>query len=659
MSMDIMFEKVKISQDEFQGNLEANLIYTKSSKVEPEHILAALIQVKGSVAERRIKQQKRLPKNITAVLLSCVEDDAADFAEITELKDAAYSDKTGKIIKQITDWAKDNENKKIHERSFISLLAINFEENTVEALREFGSLNWDLFIQGLTWPPEESEVQINLWHPKTSALIIERAFDKTGKKVINILQSETIGLGMREYGVEALFIALITTKPSVLDLALRPQLVFTESGFNNTKDIVIELRHRLKRPQNIDTADHILKDDCHERLVAVLEHAAKTAVNDIRDRLSARDIAEAFVICVAKEPFGGILNTFGIDLEKALDFIESHVEKEEEEDENLVPLEDLEDRLKNEIVGQDHAIKRILPLIKRHRFGYQRPGKPAGVFLFMGPSGTGKTQLSKALAKTLYGSSDDLLMLEMGQFGTKESKSMFIGAPPGYVGYGEGKLTNGLRDKPECVILFDEIEKADPLVFDVLLRFLDEGKIDDPAGPVRNGSKCLIVLTSNFLADEFYRFEEDLKSNDKKKQEKVYRDLREELLNQGKKGADAKIQKFFRPEFIFRIDEILLFRSFDREDYIEIAKIGMVNEIQYIREHFDYSVTYDDNILEKIANECFVRKNEGARVVNRLINVVVVNPLIDYFVEHKNQDLSNIHISMDGANEQIEIRMES
>lgn len=129
---------------------------------------------------------------------------------------------------------------------------------------------------------------------------------------------------------------------------------------------------------------------------------------------------------------------------------------------------------------------------------WHHPWQQTGLgFSLLGPTGTGKTQLGKELARYVYGSEDEMLFFEMGTFNTKESMNNFIGSPPGYVGYGEGKLTNGLRDHPECVVLFDEIEKADISVFDALLRFADEGKISDPAGPVRDGRRCIIVLTSN------------------------------------------------------------------------------------------------------------------------------------------------------------------
>ena len=171
----------------------------------------------------------------------------------------------------------------------------------------------------------------------------------------------------------------------------------------------------------------------------------------------------------------------------------------DEEEETLITrhsIQQIETRIKSQICGQELAIQRIVPWIKRLRFGF--PGTVGRrQFSVSRANGCGKTQLAKELARYFFGDEEKLIFLEMGQFKTKESMNVFIGSPPGYIGYGEGKLTNGLRDKPESVVLFDEIEKADTQVFDTLLRFADEGVISDPAGPVRDGRKCIIVMTTN------------------------------------------------------------------------------------------------------------------------------------------------------------------
>ena len=660
MSLQLIFHMLEVDGNTFQENILGIVVETGSERIETEHVLAGLIRLPDGFARKRIIRQKIETENVIEVLKSSVENTQSMLPAISSLVDAPLSPKMEDVIQKLSDWTSTEGEKIVKERAFLGLLAAALNEETIEALTEYAFLNWETFLEGLCWPPIQTENTVELWDEKSSELLADSALDKSGRRLVGALEAEIVGLGLRKYTIEALFIALLSIRPSILEEAIRTHIAGSDAYVGSANDLVLELRNRISRPRNIKEAPKILKSTCDDRLTAVFENAVDIARDDRKNRISVRDITEAFVRKEMKGGFGNQIKAFGIDLEKISYFIESYTEEKEAEDDNaLTPLDKLEERFEEMIIGQNHAIERILPLIKRLRFGYRRPGKPAGVFMFMGPSGTGKTQMAKALAEILYGSVDNLVMLEMGQFGTKESKSMFIGASPGYVGYGEGKLTNALRDNPESVILFDEVEKAHPLVFDVLLRFLDEGKIDDPAGPVRDGSKCLIVLTSNFLADELSKYEEKMESTDKKSQEEFYRDLRNELLNQGKTGDDVKIQRFFRPEFIFRIDEIVLFRSFDYEDYVKIAEISLNNEVKYVNENFDYLVSYDKEILEKIADESVVRKNEGARVVNRLVNVLVVNPIIDYLASHPNNELSSLHLSISEDFEEIKVEGKS
>jgi ATP-dependent Clp protease ATP-binding subunit ClpC len=240
-----------------------------------------------------------------------------------------------------------------------------------------------------------------------------------------------------------------------------------------------------------------------------------------------------------------------------------------------------------------------------------------GVFLFCGQSGSGKTEMAKELARALFASEEQLLFLEMGQFNTPESMSIFVGAPPGYVGYGEGKLTNGLRDKPNAVVLFDEVEKAHSRVLDALLRFLDEGRISDPAGPVRDGSQCLVVLTSNVGADELGGLWQNLEQHPN----------RHTLIQQ--KLRDEFKKRNFRVEFLNRVDEIILFRNLDRNAYVEIARRRLREDLSRLHKENGIEVEADPSIAEEIGAQC-ARIGEGARAVNRLVHSMVITPVIDH-----------------------------
>jgi ATP-dependent Clp protease ATP-binding subunit ClpC len=299
-------------------------------------------------------------------------------------------------------------------------------------------------------------------------------------------------------------------------------------------------------------------------------------------------------------------------------------EPEEQEQEQadfsaMADVDTIERRLKQRLVGQDDAVSRILPHIQRMRFGFTNPNRPVGVFLFCGQSGSGKTEMAKELARAVYGSEENLLFLEMGQFNSPESMNIFVGAAPGYVGYGEGKLTNGLRDKPRAVVLFDEVEKAHARVLDALLRFLDEGKISDPAGPVRDGTQCLVILTSNVGAEELSRVWKEIEHVPNSKAI-VRKKLREEF---------RKHQ--FRIEFLNRVDELLLFRTLRLEDYVEITRRLLSKELDRLREQHGIDIVPDDSVSKLIGAYC-AGIGEGARAAQRLVQSVVVTPVIDHVV---------------------------
>lgn len=629
----------------------------RSDALMPEHLLAGLLHIPGGYTVRRVKKLRVKPLNMVEVLKAGVENEANDKSKIGSFENAPVSKETTALLRKLTDWLKTREHPDapVSEQDFLSLVLTELSRDTVDDLMNFAQIDWEEFIRHLEWPPREAAA-ILLWHPKTGALQEKSALDKSGRRLISALEAELKGLGLQEYTVEALFVTLLNIEPSIMDQALRTQFISKEAYVANSRDLAMDLRNRIRKPRPVSDVAELSRANCHPRLAAVLEAAAEIASHDGKQKMSVRDICEGMIRKEAASVLGNILKQFRIDLESASQFLETYIEVEEADD-TMIPIGELEEAIKRRIIGQDHAVVRILPLVKRLRFGYRRPGKPAGVFLFMGPSGTGKTQMAKTLAKILYGSEDNMIMLEMGQFGTEHSKSMFIGAPPGYVGYGEGKLTNGIRDNPESVVLFDEVEKAHPSVLDVLLRFLDEGKIDDPAGPVRDGSKCLIVLTSNFMANDFHEFEEAFNSPDPDIREKAYRELRDKLLEVGSnaKGGNSSVDKFFRPEFIFRIDEIILYRSFDRDDYRKIAELSLGSEIEHFKSQYDYDLDYDEELLDLIAQESYKRSNEGARVINRVVNVCVVNPLIDFLTNNAGKDFEKIHLAVNKKTKEIKV----
>jgi hypothetical protein len=638
-------ERIDLKPVELERNLVGLLAETRAAHATPEIFFGAVVGSEGSLAAKRIRCQGIDPRNIVAVIQSCQINEAVQMPRVTRLRNAPASRKLNEFCEDAARWLQETGSTSISEQALLPLLFPYIGEEAIESLRRYGMLDWSTFAGSF----KQASEPITLWDSDGRTLRLETAFDKSGKRTLTNLRAETIGLGFRNYGVEALFIALLSDTRSALTTAM-----LTDPGQKlSPAELAGRLRNQMKRPKLNEDPGEIRRDNCQPRLIGILEMAAEIARTGGGTVVTGRDLAEALLVREQHSGLGKVLEHLGVAFSGLIEIVECHDQEAEDSLPGGKATRELEERINQRIIGQDHAVHRIMPLIKRLKFGYRRPGKPAGVFLFMGPSGTGKTMMAKVLAETLYGDAESLLMLEMGQFGSKESKSMFIGAPPGYVGYGEGKLTNGIRDNPECVILFDEVDKADPLVLDVLLRFLDEGQIDDPSGPVRDGSRCLIVLTSNFLADRLERYEAQLRDPDPRTHDAVYRSLRKELLDIGQASGDEKVKKFFRPEFLFRIDETILFRPFTLDDYRRIAELEIAKECAYIMDRYNIRLDCDASVVELISRAAEERKDEGARVINRLVNVHVVNEFIDYLTEHRLAGGNRLSLRWDAGSRRI------
>lgn len=654
VGISILLDNLNSDRAALEKNILGLLMETKQPQIGTALVLAALMDCSDTLAWRRVKCQHLKPENLFAIIRSCLKDESASYPVIEQLENVPVSSELAGVIRSAEEWQERRSVPKLPESVFMALLLPHIARDVVDSLIQFGFLDWESFSDNLSPDPQP----LSLWDAVSGAIRQTELFDRSGKKVLNNLEAEARGLGATQYDVETLLVSLLEDKGSAICKAAwsRPD------GTADLNQVVTDLRQRMRRPKGTRELGLIGIKNCHPRLVSIFEQAAILTAEGGRTLISSLDISATLLRQEKKSSFSKTLEFLGLNLGAMLDTVQC-MAPEPQQVFSAVDKTPLAQQIKKKIVGQNHAIQRILPLIKRLQFGYRRPGKPAGVFLFLGPSGTGKTLMAKVLAQTVFGCKDNLLMLEMGQFGTRESKSMFIGAPPGYVGYGEGKLTNGLAEMPEGVILFDEVEKADPLVLDVLLRFLDEGRIDDPAGPVRDGSKCIIVLTSNFLADRLSDYEDQLQHTDSSVQDAAYVDLRKELLKIGRSAGtvgpdsdpfnsitrDRGVEKFFRPEFVFRIDEIILFRSLNQDDYYKIAGLEVEKEKEYLTENFDVALKVEDALLKHIAAESFKRRDEGARVVNRLVNVQVVNPLIDHLAK---QRCNAVTLDFDGQTRQ-------
>ncbi len=275
-------------------------------------------------------------------------------------------------------------------------------------------------------------------------------------------------------------------------------------------------------------------------------------------------------------------------------------------------LLDMEDILHQRIVGQDEAVKAISQAIRRARAGLKDPNKPIGSFLFLGPTGVGKTELARALAEYLFNDEEALIRLDMSEYMEKHTVSRLIGAPPGYVGYEEGgQLTEAVRRRPYSVILLDEIEKAHPDVFNVLLQILDDGRLTDGQGRTVDFKNTVIIMTSNIGAPLIM---EKLKGGE---DPKVYNEIKSELMKQ--------LNYYFKPEFLNRIDEIIIFHSLTQEQIKQIVDLMLNKVYRQIRaQGMNMEVT--EEVKDILAKEGY-DPALGARPLRRTIQRLIENPL--------------------------------
>jgi ATP-dependent Clp protease ATP-binding subunit ClpB len=287
----------------------------------------------------------------------------------------------------------------------------------------------------------------------------------------------------------------------------------------------------------------------------------------------------------------------------------------------------MEGKLHERVVGQDEAIAAVANAIRRSRSGLSDPNKPTGSFLFLGPTGVGKTELCKTLASFMFDSPDHLIRIDMSEFMEKHSVSRMIGAPPGYVGYDEGGyLTEAVRRKPYSVVLFDEIEKAHPDVFNVLLQVLDDGRLTDGQGRTVDFKNTVIVMTSNMGSQII--------------QNMVGKDA-EEI----KDAVLEELKKHLRPEFLNRIDETVVFHALDHSHIAAVAKIQLQTLVNRLAK-MDYTLEVSDSALAELAKVGF-DPVYGARPLKRAIAQRLENPLAKLLLEGTFLPKSTIKVNVD------------
>ncbi len=409
-----------------------------------------------------------------------------------------------------------------------------------------------------------------------------------------------------------------------------------ELKWNNEKAVVLEIRSikkdlddaRLQAEEAESKADLTLaaeirygkipnlKKDLDTKLIRLKKLQKSRRI--LKEEITAEDIAEV------------VARWTGIPLTKMLEEERSKLQK-------------LEEELHARVIGQNDAVKKVADVIRRNRAGIGDPDRPIGSFIFLGPTGVGKTELTKALAQYMFNDDKALVRVDMSEYMERHSVSKLIGSPPGYVGHDEaGQLTEAVRHRPYSVILFDEIEKAHPEVFNTLLQLIDEGRLTDGKGRVVNFKNTIIILTSNIGSEFIQKMETIGFSNNDTVQD----------YSQTKEKVMEALKDNFRPEFLNRIDEIILFDILSKEAIKEIVKIRIKTvEDRLFSKGINLEIT--NEVLELLARDGY-NPQYGARPLNRLIQNKILNGVANLMIGNITKKGDTVLVSVKNNEIQIE-----
>jgi ATP-dependent Clp protease ATP-binding subunit ClpC len=306
---------------------------------------------------------------------------------------------------------------------------------------------------------------------------------------------------------------------------------------------------------------------------------------------------------------------------------------QQEEGERLM---NMEETLHKRIVGQDEAVKILSKAIRRGRVGLKNPKRPIGSFLFLGPTGVGKTELSRALAEILFGDENATIRVDMSEYMEKHSVSKLIGSPPGYIGYDEGgQLSEKVRRKPYSVILFDEIEKAHPDVFNILLQVLDDGHITDAQGRRVSFKNTVIIMTSNAGARSIVE-PKQLGFISHEDKERTYESMKKLVMDE--------VKQLFRPEFINRVDDIIVFHPLDKDDIKQICRLLISETAKRVKENMNIDINVTEDAVELIAREGY-DPVYGARPLSRAIQTMVEDELAEAILQRQFKEGDSVNVN--------------
>jgi ATP-dependent Clp protease ATP-binding subunit ClpB len=314
-------------------------------------------------------------------------------------------------------------------------------------------------------------------------------------------------------------------------------------------------------------------------------------------------------------------------------------------EEERAKLERMEEELGKRVVGQKEAISKVADVIRRSRAGISDPNRPIGSFIFLGPTGVGKTELTKSLAEFLFNDDKALVRVDMSEYMERHSISKLVGSPPGYVGYDEsGHLSEAIRHRPYSVVLFDEIEKAHPEVFNILLQVLDDGRLTDGKGRVVNFKNTVIIMTSNLGSQYIQKMESMGFSNQTPEQD--YARMKDKV--------SESLKDHFRPEFLNRVDEIITFDVLSKEVIRSIVDL----RVAQVRDRLfgkGIMLEVSSDALDYLAKEGY-NPHYGARPLNRLIQTKILNPVASFIISKGVSKGDSVHVSMKNNELSIELK---
>lgn len=402
----------------------------------------------------------------------------------------------------------------------------------------------------------------------------------------------------------------------------------------------------VEKPENIKELEINLADINIKKKEVVLKQKYEEAAK-LRDE--EKKIIEAIDLAMAEwgNKLDKNITTVGVEIISEVVSMMTGIPLTKISTQESKRLMNMDKELIGKVIGQDDAVIKVVKAIKRNRIGIKDKNKPVGSFIFLGPTGVGKTLLAKLLAENVFGDADALVRMDMSEYMEKHSVSRLIGPPPGYVGYDQGgQLTEKVRRKPHCVILFDEIEKAHEDVFNLLLQLLDEGQLTDGLGRKVNFKNALIILTSNIGVRELGAYGKSMGF-----------ETASSIVNEEAKARsiiEKALKKKFRPEFLNRIDEAIIFNGLKEEDIHKIIYIEIANLEKRIGE-IGFKIKVNKDAIEFLAKQGY-DEAYGARPLTRAIQHYVEDPIADEILNENIKEGDTINITFDKTTEQIVIK---